>query len=216
MSEWAEILNVTTSLITTLATLGMLAIACLALRTWRKEFIGTKKIELARQIMDAVCEVQDTLIYARMSCSNELEIKEVEKSLKTSQAHAPEHTRIYPDRFPFMIPHWRMNERQDKIDAFKNLANKAYLYWGKEIFKLFYELGEYPLQVRIASKNLYYNDTQRNPDDLMKIIFSTGSHDPIAEGIKDIVEEFRINLEPIYKDQCTPWKKLKKTKDDNI
>ncbi len=61
MNNWTEILNAITSLLTALATLGMLIIAWLALRTWRREFIGTKKIELAAEIMIGVLEFQDLL-----------------------------------------------------------------------------------------------------------------------------------------------------------
>ena len=42
----------------------------------------------------------------------------------------------------------------------------------------------------------------------MKQAYSNGADDLITKDINDIVEEFRINLEPFYKDQQTKWKKL--------
>ncbi len=213
MNNWTEILNAITSLLTALATLGMLTVAWLALRTWRREFVGTKKIELARQIMECVYGVQDAVIYARLNMSDAKEIKEVEEWLNSEKDRDPEHTMIYPDRFRFMIPHHRLEKQQNRIDEFKSLANKATLYWDKEIFRLFYEIGQCILQIRTAAKDLYYNDTHKNPNDLIRIIFFTGADDQISQHVNDIVEEFRINLEPIYKDQRTSWKQLKKIGD---
>jgi hypothetical protein len=210
MNDWVETLNAITNLVTAFATIGMLCVAGFALYTWRKEFIGKKKIELACKIMDTVCETQDALIYARMNRYSGRELKEVENFMKSTQAHDPEYTKIFPDRFWFMVPHRRLAEMQSKTDEFVNLKNKAYLYWDKEIFGLFNELYGYVVNVLTAAMDLYYNDTQKNPDDLVKILFDTGSDDPITKRINQIVEEFRINLEPIYKDQRTPWKKLKK------
>jgi hypothetical protein len=52
------------SIIIAIGTLTMAGAACFALRTWRKEFIGKKKIELASEIMASVYEFQDKLPYA--------------------------------------------------------------------------------------------------------------------------------------------------------
>lgn len=203
-------LSAVISLIANFTTIGMFGVALVALHTWRKEFIGTKKIELARQIMESVYDVQDALLYARLNIYNHREIKEVENWVNAERVRDPQHMGVYPDRFHFWIPHHRLEERQDKIDVFNSLANKACLYWDKEIFKLFYELGECTLQVRTAAKDLYYNESNKNHSDLTKIIYSTGTDDQITKRINDIVEEFKLNLEPLYQDKQMPWKKLKK------
>ena len=194
------------SIFTALATIAMAGVAWFALQTWRKEFIGKKKIELSRQIMECAYEVQDALIYARLNRISEREVKEAEEWMKSEKARDPEHTILYPDRYHFLVANRRLEERQDKIDEFRNLTNTAYLYWDKEIFKLFYELCEYTLMVRTAAKDLYYNDTPRNPADMMKMICDTGPDDPVTRRVESIVEEFRMNLEPIYKDHRMPWK----------
>lgn len=205
-----ENINIIANITTALSTLGLVLVAWFALYTWRKEFIGQKKIELARQIMESVYDVQDAIIYARLDRSSTREIKEIEKWVNSEKLRDPQHMGVYPDRFHFWISHHRLAERRDKIEKFQNLANAASLYWDKEIFGLFYELSGYTLKIQTAAKDLYYNDTPQNPNDLMKIICFSDANDVITERINYIVEEFKLNLEPIYKDQRSKWKKLKK------
>lgn len=198
-----------TNIVTATATVFMAWVAWVALSTWRKELIGKNKIELARQIMTSAYNIQDAIMYARTNRFNGEEIKEVEDKLNSEKVRYPEQISIHPDRFQFMIPHNRLAENQEKIDEFTHLMNKACLYWDKEIFSLFCLLRVCITEIREAAKDLYYNNALKKSSDLMSIIYSSGSDDAITKRVNDIVEEFRINLEPIYKDHKTPWKKLK-------
>jgi hypothetical protein len=184
------------------------AVAWFALYTWRKEFIGKKKIELAAEIMEVVCDIQDLLIGARLGRYSSTELKETENWMQSEKLRDPQNTDIYPDRFHFLIAARRLEAGQDKIDKLKNLANKVYLYWDKELFRLFYELHKYTVDVRNAARKLYYNDDPENQQVLHGIIYSTGTDDQMARNVNYIVEECKLNLEPLYKDQQMVWKKL--------
>lgn len=85
--------------------------------------------------------------------------------------------------------------------------NDACLYWGLDLMKLIFELNEFSLKIRTAAKDLYYNDTPQDPAVLENILFSNDPNDEINKRINEIVEEIKINLEPIYKDKQFKWKK---------
>lgn len=194
-------------IITALSTISMAIVAGYALHTWRKEFIGKRKIELACQIMKSVYDIQDALFYARMERFSELDIKEVEQWVASEKIRDPEHMGVFPERFLFWIPHRRLAERQDKLESLQNCMNDACLYWGLDLMKLIFELNEFSLKIRTAAKDLYYNDKPQDPVVLQNILFSNDPNDEINKRINEIVEEIKINLEPIYKDQQYTWKK---------
>jgi hypothetical protein len=197
------------SIITAIATATMAVVAWVALRTWRKEFIGKKKIGFACQIMKTVCEIQDALIYARLNRISSNEIKEVEAWMKSEKERDPRDTEIYPDRFHFLIANRRLMERQDKIDKLKEIYNEAFLYFGEDIFRLLYELYKYTVDVRDAAHKLYYNVEPENQQMLYGMICAGSTNDPMDKRVDDIVKECKLNLEPLYKDQQMSWKKLK-------
>ncbi len=194
-------------ILTAFSSIAMLVIAGFALHTWRKEFIGKRKIELACQIMKSVYEVQDAILYARIGHINELEIKEVERWVNSEKQRDPEHMGVFPERYCAWVPHRRLAERRDKIEKLQNFMNDACLYWGLELMQLIYELNEYVLKIKTAAKDLYYNDTLQDPIKLQGILFSNDTNDAINKRINEIVEEIKTNLEPIYKDRQFKWKK---------
>lgn len=194
-------------ILTAFSSIAMLVIAGFALHTWRKEFIGKRKIELACQIMKSVYEVQDAILYARIGRINELDIKEVERWVNSEKQRDPEHMGVFPERYCAWVPHRRLAERRDKIEKLQNFMNDACLYWGLELMQLIYELNEYVLKIKTAAKDLYYNDTLQDPIKLQGILFSNDTNDAINKRINEIVEEIKINLEPIYKDRQFKWKK---------
>ena len=200
-------INEFSGIITALSTISMAVVAGYALHTWRKEFIGKRKIELACQIMKSVYDVQDAILYARIGRINELDIKEVERWVNSEKQRDPEHMGVFPKRFHFWIPHRRLAERQDKLENLQNYMNDACLYWGLDLMKLIFELNEFSLKIRTAAKDLYYNDTPQDPAVLENILFSNDPNDEINKRINEIVEEIKINLEPIYKDKQFKWKK---------
>ena len=200
-------INELSGIITALSTISMAVVAGYALYTWRKEFIGKRKIELACQILKSVYEVQDAILYARIGRINELDIKEVERWVNSEKQRDPEYMGVFPERYFAWVPHRRLAERQDKIEKLQNFMNDACLYWGLELMQLIYELNEYSIKIRTAAKDLYYNDTPQNPITLQNILFSNDPNDSINKRVNEIVEEIKINLEPIYKDKQLKWKK---------
>lgn len=194
-------------ILTAFSSIAMFVIAGFALHTWRKEFIGKRKIELVCQIMKSVYDVQDAIIYARIGRINELEIKEVEKWVNIEKQRDPEHMGVFSERYFAWVPHRRLAERRDKIEKLQNFMNDACLYWGLELMQLIYELNEYVLKINTAAKDLYYNDTLQDPIKLQGTLFSNDTNDAINKRINEIVEEIKTNLEPIYKDRQFKWKK---------
>ena len=197
------------SIITAVATLGMVVVGGIALYTWKKEFIGKKKIELAAEIMETACDIQDLLIGARLDIYSPIELQEVADWMQSEKIKDPHNTDIYTDRFHFFIPHRRLEAGQDKIDRLLSFFNKAFLYWDKDIMKLITELHGYTVQIRQTAKALYYNEFPEKQHELEDIIFRNNADDSMTKRVNDIVEELRLNLEPLYKDRQTKWKKLK-------
>ena len=131
----------------------------------------------------------------------------MERWVNSEKQRDPEHMGVFPERFHFWIPHRRLAERQDKLENLQNYMNDACLYWGLDLMKLIFELNEFSLKIRTAAKDLYYNDTPQDPAVLENILFSNDPNDEINKRINEIVEEIKINLEPIYKDKQFKWKK---------
>jgi hypothetical protein len=197
-------------IITALATLGMMAVAWLALHTWRKEFIGQKKIELAAEIMEAVLEFQDVLINARIDIFPPQEIDEIKKWLEEvnyKKQNIPNSIAwpIYIDRIYCLTPFHRLNKNADTIDKFATMFNKSLIYWDENLFRLLQELHSFLGKIRYASEMLYENPGNT---ELQQIAFTHTTNDLVSKRIFEIGDEIKLNLEPLYKDQRMSWKKL--------
>lgn len=202
--------NTAANFITALGTATMAGVAFCALRAWRNEFIGKKKIELASEIMIAVMDFQDLLISARKNLSNPLELAEIKKwleeiNIKKQDIQDAILWPIYPDRLFFLKPIHRINKHSEQIDDFEKMLNKALIYFGEDIYKLLVELHSFLGKIRYASEMLYDNPTNK---DFQQIAFADNANDAISQRIFAIGEEIKLNLEPLYKDQQIKWKKL--------
>ena len=71
-----------TNITTALSTLVLAIVAGCALHTWRKEFIGKRKIELAAEIVVTVFEFQALLMQARIGLHTPQEIDEIKRWLE--------------------------------------------------------------------------------------------------------------------------------------
>lgn len=203
-----ETTNMIFNIITTIATCFMAFVAWFALKTWRNEFIGKKKIELAAEIMETVCEIQDLIIGARLRVYAREELKEVSDWMNSEKIRDPKNTEFFSDRLELLIPSYRISQGQDKIDKLRGLMNKSYLYWDMDIMKQIQALIDYTFQIRQASKNLYYGDFPEEHSEFLAILYYNGSNDALFIKVNNIVEEFKFNLEFLYKDKQTSWKKL--------
>lgn len=199
--------------ITAFASVATAIIAGLALYTWKREFIGKKKIELAAEIMHAVYDIQDLYLGVRMPMISQTEHDEVLEWIKTEAAAHPGKADVYPDRINHLVPHQRLIKQQDVIERLRKLQNQAYMYWGKEIMLAILKLTNFNFKIMQASKDLYYGKDTPEYRHLYDTIFcetkdgKINSDDKINKEINEIVEEFRRNLEPLYMDNRSKWLK---------
>ena len=201
-----EIFNIVKDIITLIIAGAGVWVAWSALKTWKKEFIGKKKIDLACDIVEQVCNMQDLIYYIRLKFCYPREAKEAMEILKKDNDTIKEEN-IYR-----LIASYRVYEKKDEINKFLQLRNKAQLYWNKNILDLFQELKTVIFFIRDSSYSYYSKDvlSKEEIEYYNKIIFYLGDkNDEIAIKVQKIVDEFKLNLEPLYKDRLTKWKKLK-------
>lgn len=180
-------------------------IAGMALYTWKKEFIGKKKIDLACDIVEQACNMKDLINKIRRPEYLHSELEEIRKELKERNIEIKE------DKIFYLIPKHRMRKHREEIETFLRLGNKAQLYWNKEVLELFIKLSNIFRDIMETSEDLYSKDM---PQDMVlvakRIAFDTcKDNDEIAYKVQKIVDEFKLNLELLYKDRLTKWKKLK-------
>ena len=199
------------NIITAFASVATAIIAGLALYTWKREFIGKKKIELAAEIMHAVYDIQDLYLGVRMPMIAQTEHDEVLEWIKTEAAAHPGKADVYPDRINHLVPHQRLTKQQAVIERLRKLQNQAYMYWGKEIMIAILKLINFNFKIMQASKKLYYGKDAPEYRHLYDLIFcetkdgKINSDDKINKEINDLVEEFRRNLEPLYMHKRSKW-----------
>ncbi len=200
-----ETFNIVKDILTLIIAGAGVVIAGMALYTWKKEFIGKKKIDLACDIVEQACNMQDIINYARSRLSLLSEQNELREELKKDNVEIKEKKLFY------LIPKYRLRKNREKIEKFLSLGNKAQLYWNKDILNLFGSLHRIIQDILNTSEDLYSRLMPK--DDILiaeKIAFdSYEKNDEIKNKVQKIVDEFKLNLEPLYKDRLTKWKKLK-------
>lgn len=179
-------------------------VAYMALQTWRKEFIGKKKIDLACDIVEQVCNVQDIIRDLRNPlCYEENKIKEDLNDKKKE---------VKDNKIYYLAASYRFyNNNIDEINNFLKLRNKAQLYWNKDILLLFVEIKEIINSIVNASELLYYTDNLnfKSRLEFEKKIWWCSTDDKIEKKVQQIVDEFKLNLKDFYEYKLTKWKKLK-------
>ena len=133
------------------------------------------------------------------------ELEEIRKELKERNIEIKE------DKIFYLIPKHRMRKHREEIETFLRLGNKAQLYWNKEVLELFIKLSNIFRDIMDTSESLY---SKNMPQDMVlvakRIAFDTcKDEDEIVIKVQKIVDEFKLNLEPLYKDRLTKWKKFK-------
>ena len=201
-----EIFNIVKESVSLVIMGAGIVIAGMALYTWKKEFIGKKKIDLACDIVEQACNIKDIIDYARSPLSLFSEQSEIKEELKKDNVEIKERKIFY------LIPKYRLRKNREKIETFLSLRNKAQLYWDKEILSLFGRLHRIIQDILNTSESLY---SQIMPEEAIliakKIAFdSCNETDEIKIKVQKIIDEFKLNLEPLYKDRLTKWKKKDK------
>ena len=87
--------------------------------------------------------------------------------------------------------------------------DKSFIYFGEELYRLLVELHSFLGKIRHASEMLYEN---MDNVELQQIAITHDTKDALSKRIYEIGDEIKMNLEPLYKDKNTKWKKLN-TKD---
>lgn len=201
-----EIFNIVKDILTLIIAGAGVVIAGMALYTWKKEFIGKKKIDLACDILEQACNMKDLINHIRYPMYLPSELEEIRKELKEDNVEIKENKIFY------LVAKHRVRKHREEMEAFLKLRNKAQLYWNKDILKLFIEISNIFRDIMETSESLY---SKNMPQDMIlvakRIAFDTcKDNDEIANKVQKIVDEFKLNLEPLYKDRLTKWKKKDK------
>ncbi|MFR1674339.1 MAG: hypothetical protein ACLSWJ_05365 [Alphaproteobacteria bacterium] len=191
-------------------------IAWIALSTWKKELLGKKQINLAMDIVEKVCNIEDCLSAIRNPLTTATESDEIETNIK-KEFNQDEQPQVHKNKLYYLAPAYRITKNWNKIQDFLALRNQARLYWEDDIVELFDRISHLIANVRNASMMLYnYNDLK--PDLIKEFEYKIWDHyskeDAIKKEMHNIVEEFIMNLEPLYMQQKSSWKKLTGTEND--
>lgn len=144
-----EIFNIIKDVIILIISGAGVIVAGMALYTWKKEFIGKKKIDLACDIVEQVCNIQDIIMYARNPAYFGNEDDKIKKDLNSKSIE------FNDDNLCYLVAKYRFYDNKDEINKFFKLKNKAQLYWDKNILTLFAELNKVIVSITTASDILY-------------------------------------------------------------
>lgn len=179
--------------------------AVCALYTWRKEFVGKKKIEFAAEFMEKAIEIKDLISFVRNGWAAEAEKKEIEKKLKKEGC-------FYESaKLSYLVPKWRLLQNDSKIMTFSNLRTKASMYFGEDALKIFYLINKIILHINFEAEILFKDSdflSKKIKQEYQKTIWASfDDEDKIALEFDKVVNELKSNLEPIYRDKKFKWKK---------
>lgn len=180
-----------------------------ALHTWRKEFVGKKKIEFAAEFVEKAIDVKNFIAYVRNSVAPVSEEEDIENELKKENKYIPN------GKTGYLIPKYRIIKKDDGIKNFYSLKTKSLMYFGEDSLKIYGIINSDIVKISISSDELYRNSycghlKDEKEKQYMEVIWSPYSlDDKIAQEIEKAVEELKLNLEPFYQDKKFEWKKLK-------
>lgn len=195
-----------------LVSVFMLVIAYKALSTWRKELIGKKEINLAMEIVEKICNLEDCLSKIRYYGWRESELEAIEKDIN-NEFYRGKQFSIDKNKLCYLVPYYKIKTYDEEIQKFMSLKNKARIYWREDVISLFEKYNTLICQIKNASKNLYLDSFKDKEEKKLHSIiwedYTEDEEDTIKKEMHDIVKEFKDNLEPLYCKQKRKWKKLK-------
>lgn len=201
-----EIFNIVKEILTLIIAGAGVVIAGMALHTWKKEFIGKKKIDLACDIVEQICNIQDIIRYARNPAFFTSESNKITKDFNKDKEEFKE------NKIHYLAAKYRFYNKKEEINDFFKLRNKAQLYWDKNILNLFNNLNEIIVSINTAAELLYESndlDFKSRVEFEKKIWWNFQKDDEIERNVQKIVDEFKLNLKDFYEYKLTKWKKLK-------
>ncbi len=181
--------------------------AVCALYTWRKEFVGKRKIEFAAEFVEKAINMKDFIAYVRNGWATEAEEKEVEIKLKEERAFYEK------SRLSYLVPKLRIIKNDDMLKNFYDLRSKVLTYFGKDALKIFDLLRTTIIDININSDILFEDASSLSQEERLKyqktIWAPLSKNDRIGCAFERTIDELNINLEPVYQDKKFKWKKLK-------
>lgn len=202
MVDWKDVIE-------TASTVTVAVCAVCALYTWRKEFVGKKKIEFAAEFVEKAIDIKEFIAYVRNSYSSTNEAKEIENELKRENKFIPN------GEVSYLVPKYRILKNDENIRNFYALRTKAFMYFGESALKIYDVVKSDFIKIKLSSevlyKNSYYNylKDEKEKQEISVIWASYNSDDKIDQEIEKVVEELKLNLEPLYQDKTFKWKTLK-------
>ena len=202
MVDWKDVIE-------TASAVTVAVCAVCALYTWRKEFVGKKKIEFAAEFVEKAIDIKGFIAYVRNGYSSATETEEIENELKKENKFVPNGNVAY------LVPKYRILKNDENIRSFYTLRTKAFMYFGSDSLNFFNIISSTLVKIRISSHELYVNSysgflknekEQKYEEDIWS---SDSSEDKIALDIEKAVEELKLNLEPLYQDKTFKWKEIK-------
>lgn len=202
MVDWKDVIE-------TASAVTVAVCAVCALYTWRKEFVGKKKIEFAAEFVEKAIDIKGFIAYVRNGYSSANEKEEIENELKKENKFVPNGNVAY------LVPKYRILKNDENIRSFYTLRTKAFMYFGKSALKIYDVVRSDFIKIKLSSealyKNTYYNylKDEKEKQDIAVIWASYNSDDKMDQEIEKVVEELKLNLEPLYQDKTFKWKTLK-------
>lgn len=202
MVDWKDVIE-------TASAVTVAVCAVCALYTWRKEFVGKKKIEFAAEFVEKAIDIKEFIAYIRNGYSSATETEEIENELKKENKFVPNGNVAY------LVPKYRILKNDENIRSFYALRTKAFMYFGKSALKIYDVVRSDFIKIKLSSealyKNTYYNylKDEKEKQDIAVIWASYNSDDEMDQEIEKVVEELKLNLEPLYQDKTFKWKTLK-------
>lgn len=206
--DWLGLGGFITSLVTLIITGYMAYLAKSALSTWKDETLGKRRITLAEEVFVSFREIVNLIKMARHDVIFWQESNEIVKEWKLDD----------DNQVRFLAPGYRLNRYWDKVETWFFLKDKAYVYWGDEIYNLFIQLKDIIIQVQFWSGKTYQISRDKNLRVELNDQFEKGKNiilapasfveDQIQKEIDAILLEIEENLSKYLEHKKENWKKL--------
>ncbi|MDR9497972.1 MAG: hypothetical protein RI556_02255 [Hydrogenovibrio sp.] len=116
-------------------------VALYGINTWRREYVGKKRMDLGHDLLEAFYKAKDAIRYIRSPFTPEIERSEAIKDL-------PEHRNEFDERAAVLSK--RLNDKQKEIAAFRAMKYKIMAVFGNDSEKIFDEFASIPNQIATA------------------------------------------------------------------
>lgn len=188
--------------------ISLFAIAYIASRflsIWNNELKQKKRLLLAQQIMEQVYNLQDILLKIRKPFYFPSEVEEIIQDIKKYHYFV-----FHEEKIKYLIPFYRIKKYASEFTKFKKIGYQTQFYWKDNAIFLFKKMLDITEEIENSSRILYECELPKEEKEKhIKNIWCSKESDPIKSQVQNIIKEFKINLEKIYKAERKPWKQIK-------